>query len=478
MLSFSLPHKGDLKKDLFRWNKSLLGLMFLFLAFLFLPKFSQAATINISPSGGNFGVGSSFTVNIVVNTQGEPTNTAEARVSYSTAVLDVVSVKQGATYYLASPGSPSKGTGTVYFGGGLPTPGYTGSGGVIGSITFRAKAEGSATVTVDSGKVLLNDGLGTDALNGTSSAKFTITPPPVGTPNVSSTTHPSSDSWYQKTSLALSWTRPNDAYGFSFELDQDANTIPDSTLDTTVTTTKTYDDLKEGTWYFHIKARPQNAGSGFGATTHYRIQIDTQKPLLFDPKLVGESDLNDVSRTPTLEFTARDELSGIDYYSIALDGDVVAEKTNSPFTFNKLSNGPHVIRVIAFDKAGNDRKAELPIIVSGPPVLGFFQRNLTLPLYLILALNLLAVILILILIYFVFRRKSGTASTDDIGRIQAEVDRALEELKLDISKKLLDLSANSSEELLRKEAVVAGSMNKKITSARKKIDSKLRRLKK
>lgn len=443
----------------------------------FLPKFVLAATLFASPASGSFGVGSTFSVSIRTNTQGAQVNTAEVSISYSTNTLELVSVKQGTTFYLPSPGSPSKGSGTAYFGGGLPTPGYNGSSGILGTLTFRAKAVGTATVFVNSGKVLLNDGQGTDALSGTSGGRYAITPPPVGSVTVSSLTHPKSDNWYAKPEVNLSWDRPSGAYGYSFELDQTADTVVDNTLDTTLTTSKEYVDLKDGVWYFHIKARAQSASSGFGTTTHFKIQVDTQKSLLFDIKLVGQNDLNDVTRTPTIAFEAKDETSGMDHYSVYLDGELVESKAVSPFTFSKLENGPHVIRVAVFDKAGNERKAELPIIVSTVQVASFFEKNLPLPFYLLLLINLIILFLLAIAIWLILKRRKKPAKvSDEVTRIQAEIDDSLEKLKERINKRLVALAAKSSNELLNREEKTVQDMAATVTKTRKLIDKKISKL--
>lgn len=444
-----------------------------------LPRVVLAATLYASPSSGTFGLGSTFSVSVRTNTQGADVNTAEASVSYSTDILELVSVKQGATFYLAAPSSPSKGSGTAYFGGGVPTPGYNGTGGVLGTMTFRAKALGIGTVSVDSGKVLLNDGNGTDAFSSAAGGRYTITPPPVGAVTVTSDTQPDQTKWDAKSDVNLSWDRPAGAYGYSFVLDQIADTVPGNTLDTTTTTTKSYTGLADGIWYFHIKARAQSASAGFGATTHFKIQIDTQKPLLFDIKLVAQSDLNDVTRTPTITFEATDETSGIDHYDVYLDGNVVQASAESPYTFSKLDNGPHVIRAVAYDKAGNDRKAELPIIVNGPAVIGFFQRNLSVPIYILLTINLLILILFAFLIWFLFKRKKKqTNAADQVADIQAEIDQSLEELKQRISDRLLSLTAKSNKELFDKEEKVSKEVAISVGKTRRRIDKKIGKLNK
>jgi hypothetical protein len=417
-----------------------LGVVFIF---VLLPKVASAATLYLSPGSGNFGVGSTITVTVGTNTQGAAVNTAEARISFSSN-LELVSVKQGATFYLSSPGSPQKGSGTVYFGGGLPTPGYSGSSGVLGIMTFRARAEGVATVSVDSGKVLLNDGLGTDALTSSSSARYNITPPPVGAVSVTSDTHPNPDAWYTKKDVNFSWNRPSQAFGFSFDFDQDPNTVPDSTLDTTITTTKSYTDLKDGIWYFHIKARPESPSSGFGATTHFKIQIDTATPKAFDIK-VAES---------TVTFEATDEGSGIDHYEISVDGKIVEPSATSPYTLFGLKNGDHQIAIKAYDKAGNSVESHATMNVHGVTI-GFFQRSLQVPMYMIaIGLLLIVILFILVLWLLMHKKRSRVGATGEMSKLQSELDE------------------------LKAEYAAAASLNKKISKTKRNIENKLTKIKK
>jgi hypothetical protein len=347
----------------------------------------------------------------------------------------------------------------------------------LGVITFRAKAAGLATVSVDSGHVLLNDGNGTDAYTNGGSARFTITPPPVDGPEVTSTTQPDVDKWYPTADVELQWSRPAGAYGFSFLLDQSPDTIPDNTLDTTTTTTKSYKGLSDGIYYFHIKARGLSASSGFGGTSTFKIQIDTQAPSAFDIKLTDEANLNGAR---TISFATQDELSGIDYYNVYVDGNLTKEKADSPFRLN-LESGAHVVRVVAYDKAGNFRAAELPVTVATPPA-GFLQQKLTVPVYILLIMNLLILILLIVLIWLLLsrKRKDRVASKprSDVAQIQAEIDQSLEELKASISHKLLKLTARSNPELFDKEEQVAADVAVTVTAARKKIDKKISKLKK
>jgi hypothetical protein len=270
-------------------------------------------------------------------------------------------------------------------------------------------------------------------------------------------------------------------------LDQEANTIPDNELDTTVTTKKSYPDLKQGVWYFHIKARGEKAGSPFGLTVHKKIGIDTEVPKLFDIKLVGQDDLNDVTRTPTVEFQGVDELSGIDHYDVYInkikDGEpeLVAENITSPYTFDKLESGPHLIWISAYDKAGNVRKSELPIIAAGggsAPTLDFLFQSYPLPVYIILLMNFLILILMGVIIYLLLRKEKQRNSNDKVTQLQVEIDESLDQLKHQINQKLLRLSEMSTEELFEKEGKVAVEINSTVNKTKKTVDSKINKLKK
>ena len=145
-------------------------------ALIFLPNPAKAATLYITPEAGSFNFGSTFTLTVRTDTEGQAVNAAEASLGFPTDILELVKVSASPTFYLQVPGSPAKGNGTVYFGGGLPTPGYKGGSRVLGILTFRAIRKGQAAVRITAGKVLLNDGNGTDALAGIGQAQVTIVP--------------------------------------------------------------------------------------------------------------------------------------------------------------------------------------------------------------------------------------------------------------------------------------------------------------
>jgi hypothetical protein len=448
------------------------------------PHLAEAATLYVSPSSGSFSVGATFSVSVRTDTQGQAVNSAQVNVTYSSDTLELVSVKAGSSFPMQTPGSPSKTPSGAYFSGGIPSPGYTGNSGSVGVLSFRAKAVGAASISIGSGKVLLNDGKGTNSLSGTSGASFTITPPPVGGPTVTSASHPNPEAWYKNTTLEVTWNRPSGAHGFSFELDKNPGTNPDSILDTTITTAKSYAGLEDGTYYFHIKARPQTGN--FGAVSHFRIQIDTKEPDSLVASLVGETRLDDVTRTPTVEFKGEDAGSGIARYDIYLDGQLVKEGASSPFTFDKLPSGPKIVRVVAYDKAGNERKFELPLIVTGPgtvtrEVNGLFNRNIQVPLTAILIMNAVVIVLLVLfvaLFLYFHRRKKQSVDLSPIAAIQAHVDASLEDLKLHINQELASLSRATSAEAEERQQKILSQINNNIINTKKKVDKEISQLKK
>jgi len=106
------------------------------------------------------------------------------------------------------------------------------------------------------------------------------TPPPA--PTISSPTHPNENIWYSNDDPTFNWTTPSDPSGiagYSYALDNSSSTTPDTTIDTTGNT-RSYANLANGEWYFHVRAR-DNAGN-WGSADHYRVRIDDTPPVI-DP---------------------------------------------------------------------------------------------------------------------------------------------------------------------------------------------------
>ena len=308
-----------------------------------------SASIYPSPAATTIYKGNSVIVSVITNTGGKKTNAYQATVRYPTDKLQAVGISKGSlcpVFWIKDP-SYNNSTGTASFECGTNNP-YNGSAGVIGSITFRAINTGTATISVVSpSQVLAADGSGTNVLGSTGSRSITINEPPKGGPAISSSSHPSQEEWYSNNLVEFSWQGGAGALGTSIDFNQIAGSIPDEVEDTT-NSSKSYENVDDGIWYFHARTRFSNVWS---TATHYRVQIDKSPPEEFIPTIEPEG-ISDTP-TPTVYFVTSDATSGIKHYEVRVDDGeyVVAE---SPYQLPAQRSGTHVVTVKAVDHAGNE----------------------------------------------------------------------------------------------------------------------------
>lgn len=352
----------------------------LFVLFFSSVAFVSAATLSVSPGTGVYNAGSTFTARVTINTAGKPVNAAEGKLTFNTNKLSVVAVSRSSSIFNLWTQEPSfsNSAGTISFGGGSPN-GYTGSGGTVMSVTFRALNAGNPKITFSNGSVLAADGLGTNILTAMNGASYTVLAPDINpepeyiapantpkAPNVTSGTHPDSSGWYNARAAELAWNVPSDVTAIRTLLDESAATIPTIVYDDPVSS-KTLEDLPEGISYFHIQFR--NA-EGWGKVTHYRLGVDTQPPTDF---VITEVEPETPSPQKTLEFSIKDT-SPITKYLVQIDGGDAIEyldpKETRRYTLPNLDPGRHTVIVEAFDAAGNSLIATyaIDIIAFDKPV--------------------------------------------------------------------------------------------------------------
>ena len=194
-------------------NKILLAVISLILvAFSVLPGAvkAESASFYLSPSSGTFFMGSTFDVSVFVNTEGNSINAVQVDLKFPPDKLQVVNPTTGKSFIEVWADQPffSNKDGLISFKGGVPSPGIKTSGALVSTITFRAKVPGTAKIYfLDSSKVLLADGKGTDILKTTMVGEYYfIIPSPEG-PKVTSPTHPSFTIWYKDNNPSFSWER-------------------------------------------------------------------------------------------------------------------------------------------------------------------------------------------------------------------------------------------------------------------------------
>lgn len=332
------------------------------------PGAAQAATLSLSPSSGSYAIGKTFTVSVIVSSPNQALNAVSGQLSFHTDLLTATSVSKSGSIMSLWVQEPAISSGTVSFEGVVLNPGYTGSGGRVVAVTFKVKATGSATLRITAASVLANDGKGTNILDDIGSATFNLggvqpsvpeASSPVAAPglppapHVTSATHPDPNAWYAVSDATFSWANPPGTTGVNVLADHNPTTDPGTRSDGLVTSW-IYHNIDDGIWYFHIRLR--NA-KGWGAVSHFRFQIDTQKPEPFTIKLVdGRSTSNP---TPTALFDTTDVPSGIDYYKVKVgEGEFTRVSpevllAGNPYTLPPQPPGKHTILVQAFDKAGN-----------------------------------------------------------------------------------------------------------------------------
>lgn len=325
------------------------------------PTGAASASLYLSPSSKAVNTGTSFTVGVYVKSDVN-VNAAETTVTFPTNLLTVTSaVANGVFTLCAQSPAYSNSSGQVTFTCGAPNPGYKGSAGKIVTITFKAKAPGTAKVQIVGGEVSANDGNGTNVLTSRGSGTYTIstppTPPPPGptlsAPVVSSDNQPDPDKWFQNREIKAAWSGGSGVRGYSVVYDNNPFTVPAERV-TTTTPSYSKSDAPDGVTYLHVRAKYD---AGWSSTTHFRFQIDGTAPAPFVITVVGD---------PQLNFATSDATSGVDHYELSLDGGPFATVA-SPYQTPDLAVGSHTVTVKAFDKAGNVTEASTTFDILGYP---------------------------------------------------------------------------------------------------------------
>lgn len=402
---------------------------FFFIIIVFLISFSVApitqaagASLYLSPQTGTVFVGSTFDVSIFVNTGDNDINAVKVDLKFNQRKLQIASPSTGRSFisvWITQP-SFSNIEGTASFQGGVPTPGINTSSGLVSTITFRAIGPGEATISIlDSSKVLLDDGKGTDILSSIGRGIYKIVIPPPEGPKVFSPTHPDQNKWYNNNSPAFSWEKEAGVTDFSYSIDDSFYGVPDNIPEGDYTSVS-YTGLEDGIWYFHIKAKKGNA---WGGITHYLLLIDTTPPAVFT--LSFEPSLRSpvmTSKEPIVNFITTDGLSGISHYELKLIDLTKApqeEKTkffvevSSPYRLPHLDSGEYEVMVRAFDYALNYQDSSKKIEVIPIEKIFYITKKginiwtFFIPWKTLILIFLILIILISLIIYFGHKRQKN-----------------------------------------------------------------------
>ena len=168
-------------------RKALILLSFI-LVFAATASSASAATISFSPATGGADVGNAFSLNVyIVPSAGEKIFTAKASIAYPAGLLEARSFSFAQnTFPLAQSGYDRNDTaaGVLIKTAGFPG-GITGTT-LLGTVTFYAKAAGSADIRAASDSEILNDA-NQNAFTGGNTARYSIAAPAVQTSPVITT---------------------------------------------------------------------------------------------------------------------------------------------------------------------------------------------------------------------------------------------------------------------------------------------------
>lgn len=338
---------------------------------------ATAASLSFDTKTKNYRLGETFSSSFYLASLDRSVNAMEATIVYPTKLLELIDVSTAGTesrFWIEQPKRDNSGEVKVRWL--ILNPGYIGKGAKIVTLSFRAKAAGQAAVAVKDFQVLANDGKGSVVRTSASGMLFNIAgkaiesapqaqqpragkvvtkPRPVIKKEtvavmpasfiVSSVTHPLQNVWYHGDGAQLNWSWPKEALAVSYALDNLTDTVPVAS-GANVQRAMAYKDLADGVFYFHIRLK---TAAGWTGATHYRLNVDHSSPSLA-VSVLQEDD----SKLPIVKYAASDQASGVSYYEISFDNGPVKrfEKPGSLMIGN-ISKGRHVVRIVAYDRAGN-----------------------------------------------------------------------------------------------------------------------------
>lgn len=152
-----------------------------------------------------------------------------------------------------------------------------------------------------------------------------------------------------------------------------------------------FDATKDGIYDFYtigedVAGNVEQIPAGFDCT----VVVDSENPTLSFTSPSPGSLLTKSSVTVT--WIGSDSLSGLDYYEIQLDSGQWTQKGLDEAHVFKVTDGDHVVRVRAYDKAGNVRTSVLDFTADTNPLSPSGPYG-GLPLYIIVALIIIVVII-------------------------------------------------------------------------------------
>ncbi len=139
-----------------------------------------AATLSFTPSAGQYSVGQTLAVAVLLSSTNQSANAMSASLSFPRDLLTVTSISKAGSIVSLWATEPqfSNSAGTISFEGIIPNPGFQGAGGRLITIYFRINTVGKAPIIITNSSVLANDGQGTNILTNVNNAEFSLAAAP------------------------------------------------------------------------------------------------------------------------------------------------------------------------------------------------------------------------------------------------------------------------------------------------------------
>lgn len=351
---------------------------------------AEEARLYLSPASGSYVVGDATSLHVFVSAPGVAIKAIEGKLLFNPKEVKVLAVSRDHSVLTSwtTPPSFDNEKGEIYFGGWMASSTEL-SGSEVLSMLIAPERSGEFRITWESGAAILSaDGTGGNVISEFTSGIYRgapkdttdllIVPPGEGEYDslvtsgevlgvstgssslvIRSDTNPSEDSWYRGTST-MKWDLPPEAINVRLAIDHKEKG-KGRILYAPPISEKTFTDLLDGTWYFHVTA---TLADDTEETAHYRINIDREKP---EDLLIGHEPNKDMTDPRiTLFLSATDTPSGIQNFVIAEAGKAdLTLPVNQAGKYDVDLGGPgdHDLTILAKDKAGNTAEEKLSVRV-------------------------------------------------------------------------------------------------------------------
>ncbi len=350
---------------------------------------ANAATLSVATARTTYAIGDTIVARVYVDSTGQAVNAFQGSITLP-AMVDFSSVSvQGSivSFWVQQP-SYAGTNNAVSFSGVVMNPGFVGDRGLLLTIYGRAKNVGSGSFAISDGSVLANDGQGTEILTSVANATVTVesseitsssSPGSSAAPSISSPSHPDQTKWYADATAVFTWPKDASVTAVRLVYDQNKSTLPAVSYDPPIWT-KTIADSADGTWYFRVQ---EKTAAGWGAIGTYRVNIDTVAPHDFTIAVPNGTQTD--NPRPVISFGTTDDLSGVDHYLVAVDGQTIgtipagAPGSVVTYTLPLQTPGQKTVTVTAVDAAGNtvNSVVQLTIVPIPPPVIDQYPLQST-----------------------------------------------------------------------------------------------------